>query len=604
MIPALRSPGRLLTLLLLLLHASLPTAARAPVVDGILGGITARVPHAPTVWTPLASLLAGLNLQLTAVPKSPTVWTPLAGLLGNLTLSLGLGLGLGLDLAAVPKAPTIWTPLASLLAGLNLNLNLNLAAPLPASLSPHLLTLAADPSNSTDTNTNITVGALRYVSNPGVCETTPGVFSASGYADIAVNQSLFWWYFAARSGEEDAPLAVWFNGGPGSSSMPSLFQLGPCRLDSAGTNTTLNPYSWSNTSNLLIIDQPVGTGFSYGLERANSSVSAAADLWQLMQVFLKDQRFARLVNASLGVWTEGYGGHVGSALAYHILQQNTAIDAGVMGGIKLNLTTLGIGNGLINPLVQYPAYPAYASTNPYNLTLAPSSTVLSNATYSLYMPGGCLDLLASCYATQAQSGALGTGNGVVCAQAQQVCNQFVLTPLLGGRDEYDIRRLQGDPYAPDVTNFMHDPALLSAIGVPPSINWTDTSMSVYDRFAQTGDWMTNSAPYLESVIDSGVRVTLYAGDADYIYNYQGVSAAADALVTRYSALYALQNLSDWAVAGQPAGQYKNAGPLSFVVVKGAGHDVPAYGVNGSLAQGQAALAFFEQTMRGLPISST
>lgn len=31
---------------------------------------------------------------------------------------------------------------------------------------------------------------LRYVENSGICETTPGVHTASGYIDIAQNQSL------------------------------------------------------------------------------------------------------------------------------------------------------------------------------------------------------------------------------------------------------------------------------------------------------------------------------------------------------------------------------------------------------------------------------
>lgn len=33
-------------------------------------------------------------------------------------------------------------------------------------------------------------GGLRYVNNSGVCETTKGVHTASGYIDIAQNQSL------------------------------------------------------------------------------------------------------------------------------------------------------------------------------------------------------------------------------------------------------------------------------------------------------------------------------------------------------------------------------------------------------------------------------
>jgi hypothetical protein len=36
---------------------------------------------------------------------------------------------------------------------------------------------------------------------------------------------------------------------------------------------------------------------------------------------------------------------------------------------------------------------------------------------------------------------------------------------------------------------------------------------VYNNFAATGDWMRSALPALESVIDAGVRVLLYNGDA-------------------------------------------------------------------------------------------
>lgn len=91
------------------------------------------------------------------------------------------------------------------------------------------------------TDLNTTTGYLdipvRFKQVPdGICETTPGVQSFSGYVDIAEKEHIFFWFFEARNEDPTtAPLTVWINGGPGSSSMIGLFQeLGPCGVDSNG----------------------------------------------------------------------------------------------------------------------------------------------------------------------------------------------------------------------------------------------------------------------------------------------------------------------------------------------------------------------------------
>jgi hypothetical protein len=106
---------------------------------------------------------------------------------------------------------------------------------------------------------------VRYKNVPkGICELDGSVRSIAGYADVGVDEHLFFWFFEARTVHpHEAPLTVWINGGPGSSSMIGLFQEnGPCRINSSGSVEN-NPYSWSEVSNMLFIDEPVGVGFSY-----------------------------------------------------------------------------------------------------------------------------------------------------------------------------------------------------------------------------------------------------------------------------------------------------------------------------------------------------
>ena len=58
----------------------------------------------------------------------------------------------------------------------------------------------------------------------GVCETTPGVGSYSGYIDLAPDMHAFFWFFESRNDPSSDPITLWLNGGPGSDSQIGLFQ--------------------------------------------------------------------------------------------------------------------------------------------------------------------------------------------------------------------------------------------------------------------------------------------------------------------------------------------------------------------------------------------
>lgn len=223
--------------------------------------------------------------------------------------------------------------------------------------------------------------SVRYKEVPaGTCELDPHVKSYSGYADVEENQHIFWWFFEARNeNPKDAPLTVWINGGPGSSSMIGLFQEnGPCRIDADG-NVVNNPYSWSNVSNMLFIDQPVGTGFSYSkpvpayldedsysivpltnttcpanqtcatwsdpnaTTTPNSTAAAAPNFWKTLQGFMG--AFPDYSRHGFHFSTESYGGHYGPIFNAYIEEQNKAIAANPSLGHKIKLESVLIGNG-------------------------------------------------------------------------------------------------------------------------------------------------------------------------------------------------------------------------------------------------------------------
>ncbi|KIM38249.1 hypothetical protein M413DRAFT_420804 [Hebeloma cylindrosporum] len=453
----------------------------------------------------------------------------------------------------------------------------------PAPVSP-----AAKRTQSLQT-TATTPGKLRVVENSGICETTPGVFQASGYGDLTATESIWFWFFAARNNPDTAPLALWFNGGPGSSSMIGLFQEhGPCRITNDSSSVTHNPFSWNNNANVLYIDQPVGVGFSHGDLKVGTSQQAASDIWTFMQIFLSDSRFSKYQPNNLAIWTESYGGHYGPTFAAFFLSQNAAIAAGTLSGLKLNLKVLGVGDGLTDPLVQYPGYITYAANNPYHPLV--SSSVISRANSSWTSSGGCKAQITSCY---------NGGSNSVCSKAQNFCNNNILSPLAGNFDVYYVPTKNPDPYPPDITNY------LNSVGptAGAEVTWQETNTNVYSNFAATGDWMRNSRPNLEAVINAGVRTIIYDGDADYILNFNGVEAMVNSLNTQFTTLFQQQAFQSYTVAGQATGMFKNAGTFSYVRIFGAGHEVPAYKF-GSLAYGQAAAQMFTQIMAGQSLSPT
>lgn len=76
---------------------------------------------------------------------------------------------------------------------------------------------------SLTTPNNVTI-RYKEPGKEGVCETTPGVKSYSGYVDLSPTSHTFFYFFEARHDPQNAPITLWLNGGPGSDSLIGLFE--------------------------------------------------------------------------------------------------------------------------------------------------------------------------------------------------------------------------------------------------------------------------------------------------------------------------------------------------------------------------------------------
>ncbi|KAL3470311.1 serine carboxypeptidase PepF [Aspergillus californicus] len=112
--------------------------------------------------------------------------------------------------------------------------------------------------------------------------------------------------FQPKLGDPVDEVTIWLNGGPGCSSLAGFFQENGRFLWQPGTFAPVeNPYSWVNLTNMLWVEQPVGTGFSIGEVTAQSQEETAQDFIKFFKNF---QETFGIKNFKVYVTGESYAG--------------------------------------------------------------------------------------------------------------------------------------------------------------------------------------------------------------------------------------------------------------------------------------------------------
>ncbi|KAF2395919.1 alpha/beta-hydrolase [Trichodelitschia bisporula] len=122
--------------------------------------------------------------------------------------------------------------------------------------------------------------------------------------------------FQPRVGEPVDEITIWLNGGPGCSSLEGFFhENGRFVWPDGATASRINEYSWTNATNMLWVEQPVGTGYSTGTPRAKSQDDIAADFLSFFRTFTRT--FPSTTTYKIYLTGESYAGryvpYIGSA---------------------------------------------------------------------------------------------------------------------------------------------------------------------------------------------------------------------------------------------------------------------------------------------------
>ncbi|CAA0832608.1 Serine carboxypeptidase-like 48 [Striga hermonthica] len=378
----------------------------------------------------------------------------------------------------------------------------------------------------------------------------------AGYYSLPHSKAarMFYFFFESRSNKSD-PVVIWLTGGPGCSSGLALFyENGPFHVTD---NLTLvsNEFGWDKVSNIIYVDQPTGTGFSYSSDlddTRHDEKGVSTDLYDFLQAFFKAH--PQLAGNDFYITGESYAGHYIPALAARVHQGNKNNE-----GIQINLKGFAIGNGLTNPEIQYGAYADYA----LNMSLITKSDY-DSMTQSVFE---CQEEIKLC----------GVDGGSYCRWAFSVCNDVFnnIVDIAKGVNYYDIRKQCGtNDLCYDFSNmekFLNSMPVKRSLGVG-NISFVSCSTDVYD--AMTDDQMRNMEVGIPALLEDGIKFLAYAGEYDLICNWLGNWRWVHAMEWSGQDNFVATNASTFRVGGVDVGLQKGYGPLTFLKFYNAGHMVP------------------------------
>ncbi|KAJ0854846.1 putative carboxypeptidase C [Helianthus annuus] len=396
-----------------------------------------------------------------------------------------------------------------------------------------------------------------------------------GYVQVRPGAHMFWWHYKSPYRVHDPkkpwPIILWLQGGPVSTSgsiyLKSLIKIqssfyslynedkdiifisyncfffvmnemqggsgvGIGNFGEVGPlDRNLNPrnFTWLRKADLLFVDNPVGTGYSFVEEEkllVKTDEEAAKDLTTLLiKLFNRNKSLQR---SPLYIVAESYGGKYAVTLGLSALKEIKA------GRLKLKLGGIALGNSWMSPV-------------DFVVSWAPLLKDFSRIDNS----------------------GLKTSTRLVEDIKEQIANgqmkeatktwgelEMVIMNSSNYIDFYNIMRDAGSPPVSMTTNELSRKTTVNSysrnldslrvlpglvedlkplmngvvkekLKIPKNVNWAEQGDLVFEYFS--GDFMTPRINEVDQLLDAGVQVTIYNGQLDLICSTKGAEAWVEKL---------------------------------------------------------------------------
>lgn len=420
---------------------------------------------------------------------------------------------------------------------------------------------------------------------PGQPSVTFKQFAGYIAVDEAKRRSLFYYFVEAESNSSSKPLVLWFNGGPGCSSVGegAFVEHGPFKPN--GSVLVKNDYSWNKEANMLYLESPAGVGFSYSDNQTFYSVvndvMTAADNLAFLEIWL--EKYPEYKNRDFYITGESYAGHYVPQLAKLIVHSKA----------KINLKGIAIGNPLLEFTTDFDSRGEYLW----------SHGLISDDTYELFNK-------VCNYSTirrQAQSKSITPTCSRVANQAAKEIGRFV--------NAYDITLdvCLSDVFSQsEVLEQNQDTETKVDVCVEDKtieyLNRKDVQTALHARLVGVNQWAPCSEvlnyemqnleitmiPVLVSLLKSGIRVFVYSGDQDSVLPLTGTRVDVSS-VAKELGLNTTLPYRAWFNGNQVGGWTQVYGDvLSFATIRGASHEAP-------FSQPERSIALFRGFLSGKPL---